>query len=579
MSKPSSRRRLVALVAAGAAAALVGTGTASASQSSASRAAGKREATVQLLSFNDFHGHLEATDPPLDPVQDPSQTPVGGVEYLSSTLSALRGQVGDGTSLTVGAGDMIGGSTFLSGLFHDEPSVEALDTLGLDVASVGNHEFDEGTPELLRMQYGGCHPKDGCYFPDQPYLGAKYQYLAANVVRKANDQPLLPATAVRTVDGVKIGFIGMTLAATPTLVNPTGVSSVKFLDEVETANAQAKVLQAQGVQAIVVLVHEGGYQTGTYQQCQGMSGPIVDIAKRLDPAIDLVVSGHTHQPYVCIIPDPAGKPRMVTSAASYGKVVTETKLVVNRRGGDVVRKKVQSVNHLVARNVADPAETAVLKKWQGIAAPIAARVVGTVAKDVTGDASGDRGIETPMADLLADAILWGTSGANGGAQLAFMNVGGVRASFTVAPKYGEQPGQITYAEAYDVAPFGNLLVTVDMTGAQIKQVLEQQYQPVPQRGARPMLALGVSGGFTYTWDGNQPQGSRVSNMVLDGAAVDPNATYRVGTLNFLADGGDLFTAFTQGTNRLGGAEDLANLVAFLGAHPGITPPPDRVQGL
>ena len=193
--------------------------------------------TVQLLSFNDYLGHLEATDPKLTPAEDPSQTAVGGAEYLSTTLSNLRGKVAKGSSLTVAAGDLIGGSPFLSGMFHDEPSVESLNQMGLDVSSVGNHEFDEGTDELLRMQDGGCHPTDGCYFPQSPYAGADFQWLSANVVRKDNGKTLLPGTSVKTVNGVKIGFIGMTLEATPTLVSPAGVSSVDFLDEVQTANA------------------------------------------------------------------------------------------------------------------------------------------------------------------------------------------------------------------------------------------------------------------------------------------------------------------------------------------------------
>ncbi|HEX5532483.1 MAG TPA: bifunctional metallophosphatase/5'-nucleotidase [Actinomycetales bacterium] len=583
MALPSRRRALGAVVAAGALAATLTTGTAFAApggeKGKPANPGKQNEATIQLLSFNDFHGHLEATDGPIS--ADPSMTPVGGSEYLASTLEKLRSKAGDDNSLTVAAGDLIGGSTFLSGLFHDEPAVESLNALGLDVSSVGNHEFDEGTTELLRMQNGGCHPKDGCYFPDAPYAGADFQWLAANVIKKSDGESLLPATSVKEVHGVKVGFIGMTLEATSTLVSPAGVASVEFMDEVETANRQAALLKEQGVKTIIVLLHEGGYQTGTYNECKGISGPIVDIATNLDPEIDAVVSGHTHQPYICNIPDPNGEPRLVTSAADYGRVVTETNLVVNTVSGNVKRDKVTATNHLVTRDARDADQTAILEKWKAIAAPIAARVVGSVAEDITGDSSGNRGIETPMADLVADSILWGTEGDKGGAQIAFMNVGGVRASFKYSPKYQEGPGEVTYAEAYDVAPFGNLLVTIDMTGAQIKEALEQQYQPVPARGSRPTLALGVSKGFTYEWDATQPQGSRVvaGSMALNGTPLDLTATYRVGTLNFLADGGDLFTAFTQGTNRLGGAEDLANLVSYLEAHPNLKAPEDRVTGL
>lgn len=541
-----------------------------------------RTTTVQLLSFNDFHGHLEADEQTLDEESDPSGTVVGGAEHLATKLDQLRRKA-DGNSLTVAAGDLIGGSTFLSGLFHDEPTVESMEALGLDVSSVGNHEFDEGTTELLRMQHGGCHPADGCYFPRQPYDGAEFPWLAANVEFKGSNEPLLAPVSVERVDGVRVGFIGMTTKTTPALVAPGGVDEVDFLDEVRTANRYADRLERRGVKSIVVLLHEGGYQSGRYNGCKGISGPVVDIADRLDPQIDAVITGHTHEPYVCSLDDPRGRPRLVTSAASFGSVVTEVNLVVNTRSGQVKRGLVTGKNHLVVQTTRPDAEqTAIIDKWQEIAGPIAGRVVGTVAEDITGDSNGDRGVETPMADLVADSILWGTSGANGGAEIAFMNVGGVRASLLVDDiTNGEDPGEVTYAEAYEVAPFGNLLITMDLTGEQIEEVLEQQYQPIPERGSRPMLALGVSEGFSYTWDASQPQGQRVvpGSMMLNGERLLAGETYRVATLNFLAEGGDSFTAFTQGTDELGGAEDLANLVAYLEAHPGLTAPEDRVDGL
>jgi 5'-nucleotidase len=384
---------------------------------------------------------------------------------------------------------------------------------------------------------------------------------------------------VRTIQGVDVGFIGMTLEETPTLVSPAGIASVDFLDEVETANAQAAELTAQGVDSIVVLLHEGGFQAGSYQGCEGISGPIVAIAEQLDPAIDAVVTGHTHQPYVCMIDDPAGQPRSVTSANQYARVVTETRLAVSRSSGDVLRDRVVAANSLVLQAVPDdPEMAAVVAKWEARAEVLAGQVVGTVAEDITGDAGGDRGIETPMANLVADAILFGTEGEDqGGADIAFMNVGGVRASLLVDQiTNDEEPGEVTYEEAYNVAPFGNILVSVDLTGAQVKAVLEQQY--VPGRG-RPYLALGVSEGFTYTWDDTQPEGSKVSEMVLDGEPLVLEETYRVATLNFLAEGGDQFTAFTAGTNLLGGPDDLANLVAYLRANPDLTAPEDRVNGL
>ena len=572
-------RKSTTVLAAGAVAA-VATGLAGTSGATAA-GDGARAIPVQLLSFNDYHGHLEATDRPL--ASDPAATPAGGVEYLSAKLTQLRAKVGDANSLTVAAGDTIGGSTFLSGMFHDEPSVESLNTLGLDVTSVGNHEFDEGTAELLRMQRGGCHPVDGCYFPDQPYAGANYPYLAANVFKKSDNKLLLPGTTVRKVGGVPIGFIGLTLKGTPSLVDPAGVASVRFADEVQTVNQQAGALNRRGVKAIVVLIHQGGEQsptTSNYDGCQGFNGPIADMAPRFSALVDVVVSGHTHQPYVCTQTDPQGRPRLLTSAASYGQMVTETYFNINSVTKDINRNSFVSHNVVVDRSsTPDPAETAVISKWQALAGPIAGAVVGTVAQDVTGDSGGNRGIETPMGDLIADAILWGTQSGN--TQLAFMNVGGVRNSFLVnGIANGEKPGEITYTEAYNVAPFGNLLVSLDMTGQQIKDTLEQQFI-AGRPGGRDALGLGVSAGFSYTWDATQPQGSKVvpGTMSLHGVPMDMAATYRVGTINFLANGGDSFSGFMAGTNLLGGKEDLANLVDYLGAHPGITPPADRVTGL
>jgi 5'-nucleotidase len=538
--------------------------------------------TVQLLSFNDFHGHLEASDPPLSKTLDPSQTPVGGAEYLATTLKGLRATAPGRASLTVAAGDLIGGSPFLSGLFHDEPSVESLNAMRLDVSSVGNHEFDEGTAELLRMQKGGCHPVDGCYFPDAKYGGADFPWLAANVVKKDGSGTLLPGTWVKSVGGTKVGFIGMTLEGTPSLVDPAGVADVEFKDEVQTANAQAQVLKKQGVKSIVVLLHEGGVNAGNYQQCVGVSDPILTIAKTMTPEVDAIITGHTHQPYVCHIPDPAGNPRLVTSAASYGQVVTETDLVINTRSGEVMRDRSTATNHLVSRAVAkDAAQTAIIAKWNTLSGALGNRVVGSNDEDILGDSNGNRGIETPMGDLVADSILWGTKApANGGAQIAFMNIGGVRASLRYAPSGLEGPGQITYKEAYAVAPFGNLLTTMDLTGQQIVNVLEQQFIPGRSTG-RDALALGVSNGFSYTWDASRPAGSRVvpGSLTLNGAPMSLTATYRVATINFLANGGDDFKAFTAGTNLLGGSEDLGNLVAYLEANPHLKSPADRVSGL
>jgi 2',3'-cyclic-nucleotide 2'-phosphodiesterase (5'-nucleotidase family) len=534
---------------------------------------------LQILSFNDFHGSLEpptGTDETLGAQLDPSATKVGGAAYLATTLATLRANAAH--SETVTAGDLIGGSPFLSGLFHDEPAVESLNALGLDVSSVGNHEFDEGVGELVRMQYGGCRFDDGCYSPwgRGGYPGADFSWLAANVVRESTGRTILPGTTIREVDGVKVGYIGMTLEDTPVLVAQSGIQGIAFKDEVETANAAAAALKARGVNTIIVLLHEGGEQAGTYQGCTGISGPIVGIASALDPAIDLVVTGHTHQPYVCNIADPAGAPRMVTSASSLGRVVTETKLYIDKATGDVNRALTTSTNHLVTRTVAaDPTQTAIIAKWNAVSAPVANRVIGSITANLS--RSPNRDSESTMANTIADAQLAAT--AVNGAQLALMNPGGVRADLTFAQiSGGEQPGQVTYGEAFIVQPFGNLLVTLDMTGDQIERLLEQQYV-VGRAGGRDQLIFGVSNGLTFTYDNTQAQGSRVSNVQLNGAALVPTTTYKVTTNSFLADGGDAFTVFREGTNRVGGGDDLAALIAYIGANSPLAPPADRIAGI
>ena len=547
-----------------------------------------RELQLQVLSFNDFHGHLQppggvdpaAPDATLGATLDPSRTVVGGAEHLASTLTRLR--TGARHSHTVAAGDLIGGSPFLSGLFHDEPAVESLNAMGLDVSSVGNHEFDEGVDELLRMQRGGCHPEDGCYAPWGPggYPGADFPWLAANAVRKDSGRTVLPGTWVKRVGGVKVGYIGMTLEATPTLVAQAGIQGIEFRDEVETANRAARELRRRGVQTIIVLLHEGGFQAGTYQQCVGISGPVVDIAENLHAEIDLVVTGHTHQPYVCNIPDPRGKPRTVTSASSFGRVVTETTLTIGTRSGEVDRAATVSTNHLVTRSNPDPVQTEIVNRWNTASAPIANEVVGSIATDLT--RSPNRDTESALANRIADAQLAATlSPGAGGAQIALMNPGGVRADLTVNEiSGGEQPGEVTYGEAFAVQPFGNLLVTLDLTGAQIERLLEQQ-AVAGRPGGREVLILGVSAGFAFAYNPAAAPGQRIdpASITLNGSVLDPSATYRVVTNSFLADGGDSFSVFTEGTRRVGGGDDLAAFTDYLEAGSPVAPPEDRIAGI
>ncbi len=335
---------------------------------------------IQLLAFNDYHGHLESNTP-----GTVAGSPAGGAEYLSAKLNELR--AGNKYSLTVAAGDLIGGSPAFSGLFHDEPSVESLNAMGLDVSSVGNHEFDEGVTELLRMQNGGCHPVDGCYFPDDPFAGADFQWLAANVVNEATGATPLPPYWIKKMESVKVGFIGMTLEATDTLVAAAGIQGWDFKDEAETANALVPILEAQGVDAIVVLLHEGGSQTpppGAIDACVGISGPVVAINDALDPAIDVMITGHTHLPYNCELDDADGNPRIVTSAYSFGRVVSELDLVIDKRTNDVRRDLSVATNHLVdqAALTPDPVMTEIIAKWRPLVDAAGSTPIGTITADI-----------------------------------------------------------------------------------------------------------------------------------------------------------------------------------------------------
>ncbi|MFE2888854.1 bifunctional metallophosphatase/5'-nucleotidase [Streptomyces graminifolii] len=527
---------------------------------------------VQLLSFNDLHGNLE---PPtgssgrvteLQPDGTTKTIDAGGVEYLATHLRDAR--KGNPYSITAAGGDMVGASPLISGLFHDEPTIEALNKLDLDVTSVGNHEFDEGAKELARLQNGGCHPTDGCY-TDKKFKGADFPYLAANVLDEKTKKPILKPYWVWKKKDVKVGFIGVTLEGTPGIVSADGVKGLQFKDEVETINKYAKELQKQGVKSIVALIHEGGFPaSASYNyDCDasgggsGISGPIVDIAKNVTPAVDALVTGHTHNAYVCTINDPSGKPRMVTSASSFGRLYTDTTLTYDRRTGDIARTAVKSANHVVTRDVPKAADlTSLIGKWNTLAAPIGNRPIGYISGDVN-----STGTESPMGDLIADAQLAYGRKLDPETDLALMNPGGVRAGLTYKATGAEGDGVVTYAEGFTVQPFANTVNLQDFTGAQVVQALKEQ---VSGANAAAPKVLQVSSGLTYTLDLTKTGADRVvtDSIRLNGSAIDPAATYRVATNSFLAGGGDGFTTLGQGTGDLVGTDDLTALADYLTAN-------------
>lgn len=514
--------------------------------------------SVQILAINDFHGNLE---PPAGSSGRVGTINAGGAEYLATHIKQLEAT--NPNTVVVSAGDLIGASPLLSALFHDEPTIEAMNQIGLDFNAVGNHEFDEGAAELKRMQNGGCHPTDGCLDGD-PFAGANFRFLAANVVQAKNRKTLFPAYKIRSFGGVKVAFVGMTLEGTPTIVTPAGVAGLKFLDEADTLNKLVRELRENGVKTIVALIHEGGLPTGGFNECPGISGPIVDIVNRTSHEVDLFITGHTHQAYNCVID---GRP--VTSALSFGRLVTDITMTLDRSSG---QPTFTSINNLiVTRDVAkDAGVTALIGKYNAIAAPLANRVIGSITADITRVATPAG--ESSLGDVIADAQLAATAPANfGGAVVAFMNPGGIRADLTFAGSLaGEGDGKVTYGEAFTVQPFGNSLVTKTMTGAQIKAVLEQQFDN-PIAGQNRILQ--VSAGFSYSWSASAPTGSKVdpASIKINGVVVDPAASYRVTMNSFLATGGDNFSAFNLGTNDLGGAVDTDALEAYFVANSPVAP--------
>ncbi len=526
----------------------------------ASRAAAQATSVdVRILAINDFHGYLR---PPAGGIRiaDPADktrkiaVPAGGAETMATLVNELR--QGQKNTIFVAAGDLIGASPFLSAMFHDEPTIESMSMMGLEIASVGNHEFDEGKDELLRMQNGGCHPIDNCQGP-HPFEGAKFHYLAASTIEKSTGKTLFPPYEIREFDGIPVAFIGLTLKGTPDIISPVSAAGLEFKDEADTVNALVPELKARGVEAIVVLIHEGGYPTGDYNECPGISGAIVDIVRKFDRAVDVVISGHTHQAYVCEIDG-----RLVTSGDKYGTLVTAIDLKLDSKTRDVTSARADNVIVRTGVLARDPEQTALLEAYDKFAAPIANRRAGSITETLS-RRPNDAG-ESTLGDIIADAQLAATAkSANGGAAIAFTNPGGVRTDIA-----NKEDGAVTYAELFASQPFRNQLVTLSLTGTQIKNMLEQQWLD-PKR---PRI-LQVSKGFSYAWDSAKAYGERViaASLSLNGARIDPAKSYRVTVNNYLSVGGDGFSVLKEGTAQQIGVFDVDALFSFFQANSPIAP--------
>ena len=546
------------------------------------QATGQGTATVKvgLLAINDFHGALEMPRQSVFVPDEKGQAmpvPAGGAAYLASAVDSLKAQ--HPNHLVVSAGDLIGASQLASALFLDEPTIEVMNRIGLDFNATGNHEFDRGQDELLRMQRGGCvqhTARKPCQV--EPFKGARFKFLAANTV-KTDGSTLFPGTAIRSFGAgrgkVDVGLIGLTLEGTGELVSPDGIKGLTFADEAATINAAVPRLRAAGADAIVVVIHEGVRTKGTPnpQGCEAASGPLNEIVGQLD-GVDVVVSGHTHWAYIC---EAAGKnpaqPVLMTSAGVFGTLVTEISLEIDPRASRVVSRSARNV--IVQSETYKPAPERIVTvtdrfarfapradiadyvgKYAEAARQFALRPAGRIGGEATrgGDGTSTGGT---LGALIADAQLGATTGA--GAQIAFMNPFGIRAPWRLAP--GDN-GQLTFGDLYKVQPFNNVLVTQTLTGAQLRRVLEQNFD-----GIGPNQVLSPSRGFAYSYDLSRPAGSRIVSITLDGKPLDDAASYRVTTSDFLASGGDTYSELAKGLDRVIGMSDLAALEAWLQAIP------------
>ena len=530
---------------------------------------------VQLLAINDFHGGLE---PATGGTGRIANADAGGVEYLATHLSRLKAT--NPNTVVVSAGDNTGATPLLSSLFHDEPSVEALGIAGLQVSAIGNHDLDEGWWELYRMQKGGCHPVDGCQ-DGTPYAGAPFTYLAANVtldperadpkmlalagVEGAAPRPLLPAFTVRELGGIRVGFIGLILQGAPGIILPNSTRGLTFSPEPDAANAAARTLREQGVRAIVVLMHEGGQQgdasaSGPFDinGCVDMQPSFAALVSRMSDDIDVVVSGHSHMAYNCTIDG-----KLVTSAASAGRLVTDIDLRIRSGDGEVVAKTARNI--VVTRDVPkDARETALLARYLPLGNEVGNRVVGSISGSLTrnGNAAG----EFVLGDVIADAFLDAAKRApGGGADVAIWNPGGVRADLVAPAGHPQTP--VTYAQIFSVVPFGNELIVKTVTGEVLANMLEEQF------GAERRRIMQVSTGFAYSYDPSRGPGQRVdrSSIRINGMPLDPKRTYRLATSNFLWGGGDGMSALSAGTNPVLVGTDYDLLADYFSRHSPVQP--------
>ena len=525
---------------------------------------------LQIVALNDFHGQIE---PPsgsqtlyYNTTNYPFKAEVGGASYLATQIKALKAT--NPNTVIVSAGDCIGASPLVSALFHDEPTIEALSEMGLEYSAVGNHEFDKGVSELQRMQYGCCHQVDGCQDKDR-FVGAGYKYLTANVVNSANsnntsinitNNTLFPPYMIQEIEGIPVAFIGVSLKNTPAIVAPSNVRGLTFLDEADSINTIVGELKKKGIKTIIVLIHDGGQQDGLPSESKNFRGSIIDVVKRCDREVDVFVTGHTHQYYVSTIDG-----RVVTQADYQGRFITDIDLVISKETGDVLLARAKNV--AVTRDVPMDADVSeIVEKYSTLAKPLTQKVIGSITADISKTPSNSG--ESALGDVIADTQL--RSASPDGALVAFMNPGGIRTDLIYQASQSEGAGNVTYGEAFSVQPFSNSIFALNLTGSQIDELLEEQFDN-PTPGINSILQ--VSRGFNYTWNRSAPSGQKVdiNSIKINGKTIDPKGSYRVAANGFLADGGDNFTVFSAGKNKVCGIGDVDAFIEYFQAFSPVSP--------
>ncbi|MEE2031182.1 bifunctional UDP-sugar hydrolase/5'-nucleotidase [Rhodococcus sp. CC-R104] len=521
---------------------------------------------LRLIAFGDLHGNLLPPEGPRSEVvrSDGESVPAGGAAYLAAYVRQLRGQAEH--SVLYSVGDTWGSSPLESAMFHDEPTIELLNDLDLTAAALGNHEFDNGYTEVRRLRDGGCHPEQGCRYSDS-FRGADFPFLGANVTNVDGTPAALPFS-INYIDGIPVGVIGVLPRNTPEYIRADAIEGLQFGDEIEAVDRTADILDALGVRALVLL-YKGDLRAGEGADKCSTDGNATHVATNVSPKVDVIVTSDGESHFNCSYPDALGNPRTVLQGASHGRIISVADLSIDRKSRDVLRDHTVAFNQVITHDIEpDPQTRQFVDRAVGESSDVAGRPVGRITDHLVREPSHSG--ESPLGNLVADAQL--AAAEPFGAQIALTNPGGIRADLTYT---GD--GTVTFGQTYAVQPFGNRVQVLELTGAQIDAVLEQQFQE--EVSGRPLeRILAPSHTLRYTLDRLAPRGERIRDISIAGTPLIPETTYSVAVNGFLADGGDGFSVFSEAQRRTGAGHELDALNAYLSDRAPVKPPAtDRID--